>query len=569
MEKQTKIKQYILEKESMKLFTMLSGYFLLVLILYSLSSFINQIYLSLIEVLSLILPIIIYLIKNKIKNTKKKIITITMYLLLVLFLPFLYTKTYDLSIDGNTYHKSAIAYIKNGWNPLYENVKSFQEKNDKVIPIENDDRLDIWMEHYPKASWIISATMYDLTGNIESGKSITLILSIMLLIITYNCLRKIIDKKKSILLSLLVILNPIVLSQFFTYYVDSIMAICFTIELLLLILINPKEKINIFLLINLISIISLFINLKFTGLLCSGVIAATYYFYWLFKYKFKEVFKRATTMFLIVFGIALFIVGSNSYIKNFIDHHNPLYPIIGEDKIDIITTMQPKNFKNKTKIEKYLISTFSKTENITYTQTAEFQNPIIIEEDEIDSLYLPDTRIAGFGPYTGLITVITLLLLIPLSVVLYKKEKESIKYLLLPLTSIILSSLLVGEYWWARYVPQLHLIPLGTILLAFYLTKYLNKKVLLISTLILLIPIFINTGCFLYVVFDNIKIFRTINNDIYELKNMKDLKLKTTSAKNAYGYYYTLKDNGVKYEIDTNIDNNMIYKYYWRIGVEK
>ena len=25
----------------------------------------------------------------------------------------------------------------------------------------------------------------------------------------------------------------------------------------------------------------------------------------------------------------------------------------------------------------------------------------------------------------------------------------------------------------------------------------------------------------------------------------------------------------VKYEIDTNIDNNMIYKYYWRIGVEK
>ena len=120
-----------------------------------------------------------------------------------------------------------------------------------------------------------------MTGSIESGKCITLIFSIMLMIISYNCLSKILDKKWSMIISIIILLNPIVLAQFFTYYVDGIMGIVFIIELLLLMQIKPKEKIDKRLWLSITSICAICVNLKYTGLLCSGVIAAVYYFYYL------------------------------------------------------------------------------------------------------------------------------------------------------------------------------------------------------------------------------------------------------------------------------------------------
>ena len=274
-------KRNIMENDSMKLFTMLSGYFILVLVIFSILQIFNCINLNVIQIVSVIVPIIVYLLKNDKIILKRKIVIIVIYLFLLLILPFIYNKTYDLTVDGNSYHKSAIAFIKNGWNPLYETARKFQKNNDNVVPIDDNSRLDLWMEHYPKATWIISATIYNMTGNIESGKCITFILTLMLFIISYNCLRKIIDKKWSLVVSIFLILNPIILSQFFSYYVDGIMGICFVIELLVLMQINPAEKMNWQTFIILVAICSIFVNLKFTGLLCSGVIAAVYYFYWL------------------------------------------------------------------------------------------------------------------------------------------------------------------------------------------------------------------------------------------------------------------------------------------------
>ena len=562
----------IMEKNSMKLFTMLSGYFLLVLLLFSLLQFINCINLNIIQIVSVVTPIIVYLIKNKLLPNKKKIITILIYGFLILVLPFIYTKTYDLSVDGNAYHKTAIAFLKNGWNPLYESARKFQKNNDKVIPIAKEHNQDLWMEHYPKATWIVAATMYEMTGNIESGKCITLVLSIMLLIISYNCLKKIIDKKWALIISIAITLNPIVLGQLFTYYVDGVMGICYIIELLLLINIKPTTKIEKSTIINLIAICCIFVNLKFTGLLCSGVIAAIYYFYWLIinrKNNFKEVFKRLTLMFVAVFALSIFIVGSNSYVQNTVEHHNPLYPLIGKDKYDIVTTMEPKNFNNQSKIKKFIVSTLSKTENVSgggYTNT---KIPFIIYKEEITNLYSPDVRIAGFGPYNALIAIISIILFTWLGILLYKKEKENFKYLLLPLLTIIVTVILVGESWWARYVPQLYIIPISILLLTIYLRKYYKKKLFIVPSIVLSAVLLVNISCFLYIDAKEAIGFISIYKDIRQMKKVDNLKLKLGGYTDLYGYYYTLSDNGVKYTISNDVPKEkMIYKYSWRIGVE-
>jgi len=562
----------IMENDSMKLFTMLSGYFLLVLILFSLLQFINCINLNVVQIISIATPIIVYLIKNKLLSNKKKIITILVYGFMILVLPFLYTKTYDLSVDGNSYHKSAIAFLKNGWNPLYESARKFQKNNDNVYKIAKEHNQDLWMEHYPKATWIIAATIYEMTDNIESGKCITFILSIMLLIITYNCLKKIIDKKWAFVISIVAALNPIVLAQIFTYYVDGIMGICFLIEILLLMNINPKEKIDMSTYINLVAICCIFVNLKFTGLLCAGVIAAVYYFYWLIinrKDNLLEIFKRLTLMFVVVFGLSVFIVGSNSYIQNTVEHHNPLYPLIGKDKYDIITTMEPANFNGKSKIRKYVVSTLSRTENVSGGCYTRLKLPFRIYKDEITTLYSPDVRIAAFGPLTALITIISVILFIFFGIVLYKKEKKNIKYLLLPTIAVIISTLLIGEYWWGRYVPQFHYIPVSILVMTIYLKKYFKKFYVIIPTAVLSLAMIINTSCFLYVDARTAIGFISIYRDINQMKKVDDLKIKLGGYTDLYGYYYTLRDNGVKFTIDNDIPkDNILYKYSWRIGVE-
>lgn len=55
------MKKGIMKSESMKLFSMLAGYFLSLLLLFSIFSFIKCINLSFIQIISVIIPVIIYL----------------------------------------------------------------------------------------------------------------------------------------------------------------------------------------------------------------------------------------------------------------------------------------------------------------------------------------------------------------------------------------------------------------------------------------------------------------------------------------------------------------------------
>ena len=324
----------------------------------------------------------------------------------------------------------------------------------------------------------------------------------------------------------------------------------------------------------LISICTIFTNIKYTGLLCSGVIAATFYFYWLIKYRkdpdYKKIVKRITICFTIVFSIAIFLVGANSYIKNTIDHKNPLYPIVGKDKVDIITTMQPKSFGKKNMFEKYFISLFSKTENVSYgSKEPTMKLPIKVYKTEIDELYAADTRIGGFGPLYALVFILTIPVFIYSIIKILKSEKDKAQYIILPIIAILLSSLLVKEIWWARYVPQLYLFQIGTLVSLIYMRKYNKTNINTAVTLVILATIILNLLPFGYIKYKEVSGFKNITNDINTMKNMKNLKLKLGGMSDLYGYFYTLNDNGVKYTIKKNIEEKKLrYMYSWRIGVE-
>ncbi len=569
MPKKNNLTENLFSTNSMSLFFMLCLYFLSALVLYSITQLLNVNHvLGFIETISIILPIL-YINSKK----EKPLILICLYLFLVVALPFFSAKTYDLTYDGNAYHKTAIAFMKEGWNPLYESARDFQQDHTTVIPINEKSKVDIWIEHYPKATWIIGALMYNLTDNIEAGKAVTIILTLMVLILSYNVLSKIFSKKWTIIFSLLLTLNPIVLGQFFSYYLDGLLGICFLIELLLLFYVNPLSKPDTKLWLSLGTIAIIFSNLKFTGLMCSGVIAAIFYFYWLIKYhknkNFLPNFKKITLYFVIIYLTAIALVGSSSYIKNTIDHHNPLYPLIGKDKIDIVTKMEPKAFNKMSSFEKFTYALFSRTENTTYERNKpKLKLPFKIYKSEVTELYSPDTRIGGFGPYFTLSLILFIILFIPSFVILLRKEKDKVKYIFIPLAAIIITMLMVGECWWARYVPQFYLIPLGTLILAVYMTKYYKHHFLTYLNYIPLLILVINIIPFLYVTEETYRVFNDIDRDLAEMRSTEDLTIEIIP--DHYGYQYVLRDKGIKYKLVSEIpEEEKLYKYFWRIRVKK
>lgn len=565
----------ILSAPSFQLSAMILSYFLIVLVTYSiLQTFNITNALLAIQVLGVSMPIIVYLTKSC-NSRKNKIIITIIYSLLMLMVPFIYNYTYDLTVDGNSYHKSSIAFIKNGWNPLYEDVRNFQEINDKVIPIGENSKLALWMEHYPKATWISAATIYSMTGNIESGKCITVLLSLALVLITYNILRQIIPKIYAVGLSVLIALNPITLSQLFSYYLDSLMGILFAIELLLLFTINPVKKQKKLIWIMLAGTATIFVNLKFTGLLYSGVIAAVFYFYWFFKYlKEKDFWKKfliITRNFIFIFSIAIFLVGANSYIRNTVEHSNPLYPLIGKDKVDIITTMQPDVFNRISIPEKFVWSLFSKTENISQYSKKKpvLKCPIKIYRSEIDELIASDVRIAGFGPFFALTLIFTTPVFIICAIKLFKNEKNKMKYITITALIIIITMILVGESWWARYVPQFYLFIIGTILLAIITRKYFKRKLIsYIGILLIVGAAILNALVFTIPNYELIKSFIEIRRDLKIIERMDNPNVKLPTS-DLYGYLYNLNDINIKYTKVIEIpDNKMKYMYSWRLGVE-
>ena len=216
--------------------------------------------------------------------------------------------TYDSSYDGNAYHKMAIGSFANGWNPIYETSAEFASKTSflQSVPIHN-----IWIDHYAKGSWMISAAIYSFTGNIENAKAINpLSIFIVFGILNYFLRQKGMKRWQSLLVSFLASVNPITSAQISSLYIDGfLMMMMFAVILSWLYLIDdshslPKHTVYVMLATSLM----VCINSKFTGLAYAAVFSAGYYFFYICVQKKKNTpITSTSTAYLTVFltGVVL------------------------------------------------------------------------------------------------------------------------------------------------------------------------------------------------------------------------------------------------------------------------
>ena len=521
--------------------------------------------------------------KKKNESIKKVIIQIIASIcigaLVFTIAVFCVGKIYDVTADGNTYHKLGVGSMKNGWNPLYESSKDFTQEDGNALTVSENNINYLWADHYAMGTETIGANIYAFTNNIESGKAFTLVMMFIGLGIVLEYLaiqRDWISKKfgiiKALAISILLVVNPITVVQMETYYVDATLSISLFLIITELIAINTKKDDLFENYLILAMAIGMCSNAKFTGLGYAGVFCAAFYIYGVIKNrKDKKYIVRNTIFYIITVIITVCVLGGTSYLKNIIKNGHPFYPLYGEGHVDNMVNQEiPKSLAEKPNIVQFFISIFSKGENVSpaYSDVLnepDLKVPFTIAEGEIENYSIPDIRVGGFGPlYSGIfIITIGIIVAICIDYIRNKKYNSLIIYGIVIGVSAILLIALDGSYW-ARYIPYVYLISIMN--LAYLLEK--NGKVSNIIGIIFALIMFVNSGLILYTSAKSyIGNSKYVKNNLIQFeeysKDMESVPIKLNL--DAYqGVQYNLDDLGINVILDNNLTSQrdgFLFKY--------
>lgn len=445
-----------------------------------------------IEITRLHLPIIIILATIiygflKKDNLKTALYAVIIGLAVFAMSTFVVGKIYDGTADGNTYHKLTVGALKNGWNPIYQDIADFNKEEGNPFDILEDNVNVKWSNHYAMGTEEFGAVVYAFTGNIETAKVFNILWVYIGLFILYGLFIQMkVASWKSFMIAGVLALNPISLTQLTNLYLDGVLAISLFIIIIIEIIksLYKDNKTTEYKENNLILAMAIIwcVNSKFTGLAYAAIFCIVLYLYRNIrnfikdKNEFKNNLIKDTIYYVIVVLLAIVLVGSSTYTKNLITHGHPLYPLYGKGHVANMVKMEmPDSMQDYSSLKLFFISMFSKGENVSPSY-AEVQNdpdlkiPFTTSREEISNYSIPDIRVGGFGPMFSGIFIITIIgLIIAVIDLIKKKEYETLLvYGLLFITSSIMVIALDGSYW-ARYIPYIFLLPI-------YLLIYLFKK---------------------------------------------------------------------------------------------
>ena len=128
--------------------------------------------------------------------------------------------------------------------------------------------------------------------------------------------------------------------------------------------------------------------------------------------------------------------------------------------------------------------------------------------------------------------------------------------------------ILVGENWWARYIPQFYLFIILSILIIQNIYNFTNKKYIKLLNIIVCSFAIINSSLFIYAKKFNFEENKKINNEIQELQNSDNEIL--IGNEGLYGVLYNLYDKNISFTINNNLnDTDIKYYFSWKLRVKR
>jgi hypothetical protein len=375
-------------------------------------------------------------------------VIISLVLLLLVGLTVLTSgRFYDLSADGQTYHQRAILRLARGWNPVYEPSQT------------GDDRID----HYVWGAWLPPAASYTVTGHMEPGKALPVLLVVSAFSIALAALlmMPLLTVWQSLALALAVALNPVSVTQLFSFMVDGQMAALIAIAVFLglfLFLSPPDQSRSRLLWIALGTSAILLINTKLTGVIYAVVVLGGMGLAFAVLRRERLLAALGTSVAALIVGV--FVVGT-PLISNALHKGTPFYPALGTESM---AGQRPPNFEGRRPVDKLLLSLFSRSQ--PRIESTQYKIPFTFTRKELAQFVNPDVRVSGFGPLFGGVMLLSVLLAI-VSMVRRRPAVPAARFIAFLMVTIWASVLINPEAWWARFVPQLWLFPLLAVMNCF------------------------------------------------------------------------------------------------------
>lgn len=352
---------------------------------------------------------------------------------------------HDPAFDSNWYHQPGIYLLSHGWNPIY------QHHSMNI----GDPSANMWIDHYAKGQETICATIVAFTGNMEIGKLGNFFLPISAFLFSLLSLQKMFGDwscKKQWLIAFVVAFPPIIWNQLLSFYIDFNLYSIVLIGLCSMMLYR-EDKVKFLAIFVCLTVMA--ISVKFNMLMWFGVL------YIGFMIIYWRMGKRKMVGQIIVCGIAaalvsIFTFSFNPYITNTVDHHSPVYPLMGgQDKVDIMSIVEPESFHDYNNIEKILVADFSRPTTGSQSQSYQFPYggyPL----KNLTACGSVDAKLGG----TGLLWIDALILSVVI-LCLTRSYRTTKGKLALGVSLIFFATqFIVPGGWFYRYVSYIYLVPI-------------------------------------------------------------------------------------------------------------
>jgi hypothetical protein len=368
------------------------------------------------------------------------------------------TQFRDISTDGQSYQGTAMAKLAAGWNPVKD--------PENMDPVPYDWTLNNILR-FPKAHWIAEAAIMKLTGNLEAGKGLHFILAAASFLLALSLFLELgrSSLAVSVLLALLVSLNPVTVNQCLSYYNDGMVSsLLVSFVACSIYLVLRYGNVPLLLLATITLNLS---NLKF-GALGLLVIIGLVYCAALLTVRPKVPILRICGVFIGSLILGVLFIGYNPYVVNFKLGGHPFYPFNSFTMANPTRVAQeihqtPANFRGRGPIHSLLLSIFSRSSNEFVAEgrtmgPGHLKLPFTVTAAELQTFASTGTRVGGWGPlFSGIILMTGVVFAL-----LFRRRQPHAPFvtLLVVLVAVAVSILALPDHWWARYAPHLWLIPL-------------------------------------------------------------------------------------------------------------
>ena len=373
----------------------------------------------------------------------------------------------DLSFDGAAYHQPAIIALERGWNPLRgPPVMDWlaAEGNTPGWILAATADAGIWIDRYPKVASVLGACMSLATGQIPAAGWLQGFLLVVAALALGRGLRLSgVPAVPAGAIALVAALCPTALVQVPTRYVDGPLGSA------LLVLVGAglawRQERRAGDLFAVLVAAGLLAGLKFSGAVYAVLLVPVILLLGLRRGAPAAAEWRAAAL-----GVALGVVATlPTYAQNWLRHGHPFHPL------NVVVLMEGQAHP-----EFLALGRFEKLARSLTTLPGNAQDRMPERLGQLPRLWHfaavarhPDLRFNGFGPLLACgLAASALALAALLATARSRARLRAEGSTLLVLAGALLATVaIIPEAWWARYVPQLWLVPLLVAALAFQVAR--------------------------------------------------------------------------------------------------